>query len=87
MSPRPATASRIARCLRALPAFVFAALFAPHAAAYLDPGTGSILLQGLIAGLAAAATFLSLYWQKAKALWRSWFGGKSRDDGDDAGPR
>ena len=37
--------------------------------AYLDPGTGSILLQGLIAGSAVVISLLSIYWQKVKALF------------------
>jgi len=37
--------------------------------AYLDPGTGSMLLQGLIAGLAAIISFLSIYWQKVKSFF------------------
>ena len=37
--------------------------------AYLDPGTGNMLLQGLIAGLAAIISFLSIYWQKVKAFF------------------
>ena len=37
--------------------------------AYLDPGTGSMLLQGLIGGIAAAIAFLSIYWQKVKAFF------------------
>ena len=37
--------------------------------AYLDPGTGSILLQGLIGGIAASITFLSMYWHKVKAFF------------------
>ena len=37
--------------------------------AYIDPGTGSMLLQGLIGGLAAILSFLSLYWQKVKAFF------------------
>ena len=37
--------------------------------AYLDPVTGSMLLQGLIAGLAAIISFLSIYWQKVKAFF------------------
>ena len=37
--------------------------------AYLDPGTGSMLLTGLIAGLAAIISFLSIYWQKVKAFF------------------
>jgi hypothetical protein len=37
--------------------------------AYLDPGTGSILIQGLIGGAAIAMSFLSIYWQKVKAFF------------------
>ena len=37
--------------------------------AYLDPGTGSMLLQGLIGGIAASIAFLSIYWQKVKAFF------------------
>ncbi len=37
--------------------------------AYLDPGTGSMLLQGLIAGLAAIISVLSIYWQKVKSFF------------------
>ena len=37
--------------------------------AYLDPGTGSMLLQGLIGGIATAIAFLSIYWQKVKAFF------------------
>lgn len=40
-------------------------LIAP-AHAYLDPGTGSILLQGLIAGIAGAIVAARLYWGKVK---------------------
>ncbi len=36
--------------------------------AYLDPGTGSILLQGLIAGIAAGLVVIKLYWYKVKAF-------------------
>ena len=32
--------------------------------AYLDPGTGSMILQGLIAGLMVVATTAGIYWQK-----------------------
>ena len=34
--------------------------------AYLDPGTGSILLQGLIAGVAGGIVAARLYWSKVK---------------------
>ena len=70
----------------ALPGLVFSLLFAPDAFAYLDPGTGSILLQGLIAAVAATVTFFSLYWQRAKAWWRSLRRPPSADE-DDQVPR
>ena len=37
--------------------------------AYLDPGTGSILLQALIGGVAASVTVVSLYYQRIKAYF------------------
>ena len=48
---------------------VLLAWIAP-AYAYLDPATGSILLQGLIAGIAGLAVVLRLYWQRIKSLFR-----------------
>ena len=41
-------------------------LFSNNAHAYLDPGSGSIILQVLIAFLAAVGTFISIYWKKLK---------------------
>ena len=40
------------------------------AAAYIDPGTGSLILQGLIAAFAAAAFVIRGYWYRIKALFR-----------------
>ena len=37
--------------------------------AYLDPGAGYLLLQGLIAALAAAGAAIALYWGKLKSLF------------------
>ncbi len=36
--------------------------------AYLDPGTGSIILQGLIAGIAVVIGVARGYWQQLKML-------------------
>jgi hypothetical protein len=44
-------------------------LYTSPAYAYIDPGMGSMLLQGLIGGLAAVLSFLSIYWQKVKAFF------------------
>lgn len=40
--------------------------FTSAAHAYLDPGTGSILVQSLLAGIAGAAAVFSLYWRRVK---------------------
>jgi hypothetical protein len=41
--------------------------------AYLDPGSGSFLLQLLIAGLLGLGVAVKVYWNKVKGL----FGGKA----------
>jgi hypothetical protein len=38
--------------------------------AYLDPGSGSLLLQALVGGVASAAVFARLYWRRAKRFLR-----------------
>ena len=43
--------------------------------AYLDPGTGSIILQSILAGIAVAMGVLRPYWYRLKAF----FSGKSAD--------
>ena len=46
--------------------FVIIVFFNNKAFAYLDPGTGSIILNALLASIAAGATYCSIYWQKIK---------------------
>lgn len=41
---------------------------APEAHAYLDPGTGSFLVQMLVGGLAAGAAGAAMYWNRLKAM-------------------
>jgi hypothetical protein len=48
--------------------FIYLFLTVSSAHAYLDPGTGSIILQGLIAALAAGAVFVKIYWYKLLTL-------------------
>jgi len=38
--------------------------------AYLDPGTGSLILQALVAALAGAVVVITSYWQKIRTLFR-----------------
>lgn len=48
---------------------LLASILAPlDALAYLDPGTGSALLQGVIGGLAAIGVVLKLYWHRVLRL-------------------
>tara|TARA_S200000501_G_C20612080_1_gene650758 strand:- start:28 stop:231 length:204 start_codon:yes stop_codon:yes gene_type:complete len=44
--------------------------------AYLDPGIGSLLIQGLIAAIAAVTTYCSIYWKKIK----DFFSNKKKQD-------
>jgi hypothetical protein len=45
-------------------------LWIAPAHAYLDPATGSIILQGLIAGVAGFFVVVRLYWAHVKAFFR-----------------
>jgi hypothetical protein len=62
-----------------------ALLLASPSHAYLDPGTGSIILQGLLAGIAVGIGLLRHYWQQCKAFFTKLKGG-SRDGEDDGEP-
>jgi hypothetical protein len=55
-------------------------LFANEAHAYIDPGTGSIILQGLLAGIAAAMAAAGLYWARVKNFFSSLFSSKKLAD-------
>jgi hypothetical protein len=47
--------------------------------AYLDPGSGSYLLQLLIAAALGGLLLLRLYWAKVKSFVRRLFTGKDED--------
>jgi hypothetical protein len=42
----------------------------PQVLAYLDPGTGSMLVQLIVGGFAAAGVALKLYWRRFTILFR-----------------
>jgi len=46
--------------------------------AYLDPGTGSIILQALVGAVASGLFVMKLYWAKCKAFFG--FGDSERDE-------
>lgn len=60
---------------------LFVLVAAADAHAYIDPGTGSYLLQILIAGLLGAAFALKLTWTRLKVFFSgSVFGRNKRKD-------
>jgi len=58
---------------------VFLLIYSSQAFAYLDPGSASLIIQGLIAAIASGIAVVSLYWSKFK----SFFERKSNDKKDD----
>ncbi|OPY79184.1 MAG: hypothetical protein A4E65_01969 [Syntrophorhabdus sp. PtaU1.Bin153] len=44
--------------------------FSSKAHAYLDPGAGSMVLQGLLAAFFAVVAFLGVSWRKLKSWWQ-----------------
>ena len=57
--------------IRAISIAVLAIFFlsASPASAYLDPGTGSLLLQGVIGAIAGLLVALKLYWTRVKKFF------------------
>ena len=48
----------------------FNLFFLSKAQAYIDPGSGSIILQALLGALAAAGVSISIYWNKLKDFFK-----------------
>jgi hypothetical protein len=80
-SVEPLTRSRRIRVAARFGFALVAAAFAPGAAiaagqpleirvAYLDPGTGSLILQALVAALAGAVVAITSYWQRIRSFFR-----------------
>ncbi len=80
-SAKPWARSRRIRVAACSGIGLLAAAFGPAAAfaagqpleirvAYLDPGTGSLILQALVATLAGAVVAITSYWQKIRTFFR-----------------
>lgn len=54
-------------------------IFARPAHAYLDPGTGSLLIQILIGSVLGATYFIKLYWKKIKVYLSTHFAKKTSE--------
>ncbi|MBA7500820.1 hypothetical protein ES704_03581 [subsurface metagenome] len=48
--------------------------------AYLDPGTGSYILQLAIAALLGGSVMIKIYWKKIKDYFANLFSKKQKDD-------
>ena len=51
-----------------------AVIWSIPAYAYLDPATGSVILQGLLAGIAGVVVVLRMYWTRVKSFTKRLFG-------------
>jgi hypothetical protein len=56
--------------------FIYFVVLINNAYAYLDPGTGSIILQALLGAIAATASYLIFYWNKVKIFFKKIFNKK-----------
>lgn len=71
MNRKPANPNRPARGYAALTIVAISALgVAPPAWAYLDPGTGSMLISAVVGLVATVGLAVKTYWYKIKALLR-----------------
>lgn len=60
--------------------FGLAIAMAAPACAYLDPGTGSIIIQSVIGGIAAASAFGAMYWSRFKEFLARIRGNSTSED-------
>jgi hypothetical protein len=59
--------------------FLYFFLFTSSAHAYLDPGTGSIILQAIVGAIAAFFSTLYIFWEKVKIFFRKVFKKKNKN--------
>ena len=76
---QPYEVSMNSRILMILAGTVALLLVSAPALAYIDPGTGSFLVQGLIAAALGAVVVIKAYWHRIRSV----FGGRSVKDDDD----
>jgi len=55
----------------------------PEAHAYIDPGSGSMILQAIVASIAAGFAFFGVFWQRIKARFFSAKPEVKKDETDD----
>ena len=50
--------------------FIYFFFTSSEAYAYLDPGTGSIIIQAILGAIAAFFTSIAIYWEKGKNFFK-----------------
>lgn len=63
--------------------FASVVLLSGEAHAYIDPGTGSMFLQALIAGIAACSVSVGMFWKRIRAYFQR-SAVKKTENSDDA---
>ena len=58
---------------------LYSLIYPTNALAYIDPGSGSIILQALIAAFAGASTAITIYWKKLKLFLSKFFKKKAAE--------
>lgn len=53
------------------PTLILTGAFMSPAFAYLDPGTGSMVLQAILGVIAVVGATISVYWQRVRAFFSS----------------
>ena len=51
-------------------------VFVGQAYAYIDPGTGSMIVQAMIAAVAAAGVTIGIFWSRVRSFFSRFFGSK-----------
>ena len=59
---------------------IFNSLIFNNAYAYLDPGTGSIILQAILGAIAAGFSYCAFYWNKVKNFFKKLFKKKEKNN-------
>lgn len=58
----------------------FYSILSTNAFAYLDPGTGSIILQAILGAIAAGFSYCVFYWNKVKNFFKKIFKKKEKTE-------
>ena len=70
--------------LSAYAVFLLLVVLVTPAQAYLDPGTGSMILQMVLGGVAGLAVLVKMYWQKLRELPGSLSANSRKDKAGDS---